>query len=172
VIRSVTLGEELTISAKNRVGLLADIARMLADRGVNIETALGYESGKDAKLMIVTSANLAIVNELEKNKYESVKEAEVVMVELDNKPGSLKVVTTELKEAGIRAELNSENDTLGKKIRTAEIQKVPYILVVGDKELQAKTVAVRQRGKGDLGQIPVDKFIDTISEEVKSKKQA
>lgn len=101
MIKSVMLGEELAISAKNKVGLLADISRMLADRGINIESALGYESGKTAKLMIVTSANLAIVNELKKKRYKSIKESEVVIVELANKPGALKVVTTELKNAGI-----------------------------------------------------------------------
>lgn len=101
MIKSVALGEELAISANNRVGLLADISRMLADRGVNIESALGYESGKTAKLMIVTSANLSIVNELKKKKYKSVKESEVIIVGLDNKPGALKVVTTELKNAKI-----------------------------------------------------------------------
>ena len=101
MIKSVTLGEELSITTKNKVGLLADIAQMLANRGINIESALGYESGKTAKLMIVTSANLTIVNELKKKKYRSIREAEVVMVELDNKPGALKVVTTELKKARI-----------------------------------------------------------------------
>jgi hypothetical protein len=101
MIKSVMLGEELTISAKNKVGLLADIAMMLAERGINIESALGYESGKTAKLMIVTSANLAIVGDLKKKRYKSIKEAEVVMVGLNNRPGALKVVTTELKKARI-----------------------------------------------------------------------
>ena len=101
MIKSVTLGEELVITTKNKVGLLADIAEMLAQRGINIESALGYESGSIAKLMLVTSANLTILGELKKRKYKSVKETEVVMVELENKPGALKVVTTELKKAGI-----------------------------------------------------------------------
>ena len=101
MIKSVTLGEELLIETRNKVGLLADIAQMLASRGINIESALGYESGSTAKLMIVTSANLAIMNELKDRNYTSLKETEVVMVELDNKPGALKVVTTELGKAGI-----------------------------------------------------------------------
>lgn len=104
MIRRVTLGEELVITTKNKVGLLADIAQMLASRGINIESALGYESGRTAKLMIVTNANLAIMNELKKRKYRSLKETEVVMVELDNRPGALKIVTTELRKAGIDIE--------------------------------------------------------------------
>src|SRR3989338_5201934 len=62
-------------------------------------------------------------------------------------------VLNQLKKAGVRAEINSDNETLGKKIRASEMQKTPYILVIGDKELQADAVAVRQRGKGDIGQM-------------------
>ncbi|MCM8790352.1 MAG: hypothetical protein NC938_01435 [Candidatus Omnitrophica bacterium] len=101
MIKGVALGEEIVIAAKNKIGLMADIAGMLANRGVNIESALGYEAGNTAKLMLVTNANLAIVSELKKKGYKSVKETEVVMVELENKPGALKVVTTELKKARI-----------------------------------------------------------------------
>lgn len=100
MIKRVTLGEELVITVKNKVGLLAGISELLASRGINIESALGYESGKTAKLMLVTTANIAILSDLKK-KYKSVKETEVVMVELEDKPGAMKVVTTELKHAKI-----------------------------------------------------------------------
>ncbi len=100
MIKRVSLGEELIITAKNKVGLLADITTMLANRGINIQSALGYRSGATAKLMLVTSANLAIVSDLKK-KYASVKETEVVLVDLEDKTGALKVVTTELKKARI-----------------------------------------------------------------------
>lgn len=95
------LGEEITITTMNKVGILADVAMMLANKGVNIESALGYEVGLTAKLLLVTNANLIIVNELKKKKYRSVKETEVVLVDLENKPGALKVVATEMKENGI-----------------------------------------------------------------------
>lgn len=101
MIRNVMLGEEIVITTINKVGILADISVALANAGVNIEAALGYEIGKMAKLMIVTNANLKIVSELKRKKYKSVKETEVVLVELENKPGALKVVTTELKGAKI-----------------------------------------------------------------------
>jgi len=97
MIRKVTLGEEIVITTINKVGLLADISVMLANEGINIEAAVGYGIGKMAKLMLVTNANLKIVDRLKKMRYKSVKEAEVVLVELENKPGALKVVTTELK---------------------------------------------------------------------------
>ena len=78
-------------------------------------------------------------------------------------------VCEELKKNGLRAELNLDNETLGKKIRTAETQKVPYLLVIGEKEEKAKSVAVRQRSKGDIGQVKLEKFIEKIQEEVFKK---
>lgn len=78
-------------------------------------------------------------------------------------------VYEELKSKGIRVEINRNNETLGKKIRTAEMQKIPYLLVIGDKEVEVKSVAVRQRGKGDIGQIMVGKFVEKIKKEISSK---
>jgi len=66
-------------------------------------------------------------------------------------------VKNELKD--FRVEINDEQETLGKKIREAEMQKIPYILVVGDKEIASNAVGVRERGKGDLGTVTLDNFI-------------
>ena len=59
---------------------------------------------------------------------------------------------------------------MGKKIREAEIQKIPYLLIVGDKEISAKTVSIREKSKGDVGTMAIDKFIEKIREEIKNKK--
>jgi threonyl-tRNA synthetase len=80
-----------------------------------------------------------------------------------------KVVQTQFKEAGVRIELKDENETLGKKIRAAEMQKIPYLLIVGDREIEAKSVGVRARGKGDTGAMPIDQFIAKIKEEIITK---
>ena len=101
MIKSVALGEQLVITTRNKVGIMADIASTLANNGVNIDAAMGYEEDKTGKVMLVTSANLAIVSDLKEMKYKSIKETEVLIVELENKPGALKVVTTELKKDGI-----------------------------------------------------------------------
>lgn len=101
MIKSVNLGEEIVITTKNKVGILADISAMLANEGVNIEAICGYEVGKTGKILMVTNANLRIVSQLRKKGYKSVKETEVVIVELEDKPGALKVVTTELKKKRI-----------------------------------------------------------------------
>ena len=73
-------------------------------------------------------------------------------------------------ENNIRTQIwGKENETLGKKIRDAEMQKIPYLLVVGDKEIEAKSVSVRERSKGDTGQLPIDKFIDKIKKQIINK---
>ncbi|OGM96232.1 MAG: threonine--tRNA ligase [Candidatus Yanofskybacteria bacterium RIFCSPHIGHO2_02_FULL_38_22b] len=79
-------------------------------------------------------------------------------------------VVEQLKKAGIRVEINKDNETLGKKIREAEKQKIPYILIVGEKEAKAKSVAVRQRSKGNIGLMKIDKFIKHTGTEVADKK--
>lgn len=101
MIKNVTLGEEITVTTRNKVGILADVAMMLASKGINIEAVLGYEVGLTGKLFLVTSGNLTIINELKKKKYKLVKETEVILVDLENKPGALKVVATEMKENNI-----------------------------------------------------------------------
>jgi len=73
-----------------------------------------------------------------------------------------------LKQNSIRAEINLDNDTIGKKIREGEMQKVPYLIVVGEKEIGAKTVAVRSHNE-DLGTMTIDKFIGIIKKQVADK---
>ncbi|OGF69189.1 threonine--tRNA ligase [Candidatus Giovannonibacteria bacterium RIFCSPLOWO2_02_FULL_45_14] len=68
-------------------------------------------------------------------------------------------ILKQMKEKGIRTQTDLRNETIGKKIREAEMQKVPYILVIGEKEAEAKKVAVRERGNGDLGQKTIEEFI-------------
>ena len=80
-----------------------------------------------------------------------------------------KQIVKQLKEENIRTELNDNNDTLGKKIREGELQKIPYLLIIGEKEQKANSVAVRDRKKGDLGPLKVNKFIEKIKEEIKTK---
>ncbi|MCI8496732.1 MAG: threonine--tRNA ligase [Clostridiales bacterium] len=82
--------------------------------------------------------------------------------------GCEQIVKT-LKAAGIRAELDTRNEKIGYKIREAQMEKVPYMLVVGDKELESGTVSVRSRRDGDKGSMTVDAFIEMAQEEVRTK---
>jgi len=79
-------------------------------------------------------------------------------------------VAEQLKAKNIRVKVKADSETIGKKIREGEQQKIPYLLIVGDKEIEAATVAVRQRSKGDLGPMKTEKFIEKISQEIKEKK--
>lgn len=78
-------------------------------------------------------------------------------------------VADQLRATNIRVVVRNESETIGKKIRLGETQKIPYLLVMGDKEIAADSVAVRERGKGDLGAMKIDEFIEKISEEIKTK---
>jgi len=75
-----------------------------------------------------------------------------------------------LKDADIRSEIDDRNEKIGKKIRDTELNKVPLMLVIGEKEMNEHTVAVRRQGKGDIGVQTVDEFIGLVNEEVKSKR--
>lgn len=76
-------------------------------------------------------------------------------------------VAQKLKDQNIRVAIKNENETIGKKIREGEKQKIPYLLIVGDKEQSSDLVAPRQRGKGDLGAMGLDDFIEKIETEIK-----
>ena len=78
-------------------------------------------------------------------------------------------VLAELKEAGIRAEIDTKAEKIGYKIREARLQKIPYMLVVGAKEEEDSVVSVRSRFKGDEGQKGLDAFISDIKEEIKNR---
>ncbi len=78
-------------------------------------------------------------------------------------------VSAALAEAGFRAHLDDRNEKLQAKIRDAQLQKVPYMLVVGGKEAEAGTVAVRHRSKGDLGPQPLAEFLAALRKEVESR---
>ncbi len=71
-------------------------------------------------------------------------------------------VTEELQRAGFRVELNTISDKIGAKIREATMQKVPFMIILGDKELDDKNVAIRDRTKGDLGTLSLEEFIEKV----------
>jgi threonyl-tRNA synthetase len=74
-----------------------------------------------------------------------------------------------LKQQGIRAELDDRSERLQAKIRDAQLEKVPYMLVIGKKEVESKQVAVRTRNEVDLGAMPVSKFVELVKQEIDSK---
>jgi threonyl-tRNA synthetase len=81
-----------------------------------------------------------------------------------------KSVADKLKKSDIRAEVDDRNEKIGKKIRDTELMRVPYMLVVGEKEMNENKVAVRRQGKGDLGVKGVDDFVNEITVEFEERK--
>ena len=80
-------------------------------------------------------------------------------------------VKKKLEESGIiRLEVDDRSEKLGYKLREAQLEKVPYMLVIGDKDIENGTVSVRERKEGDLGAMPLEDFIKRITEEVETKK--
>ena len=77
-------------------------------------------------------------------------------------------VSKTLAEAGIRVDVDARSDRMNQKIRNAQMQKVPYMLVVGDKEAEADSVSVRHRDEGDLGPMPVASFRERMEEELRT----
>jgi threonyl-tRNA synthetase len=78
-------------------------------------------------------------------------------------------VADSLSDAGFRIETDFRNEKIGYKIREAQLQKIPYMLVLGDKEAESGLVTVRKRGEGDIGAMSLSDFIDTMRETVESK---
>ena len=71
----------------------------------------------------------------------------------------------QLEDVGIRVELDEREEKIGYKIREAQLQKIPYMLIIGDKEVEANAASVRSRKDGDIGQMSIEDFINKIKEE-------
>ncbi len=78
-------------------------------------------------------------------------------------------ILTKLKEEGIRAELDDRSEKMQGKIRDAQLEKIPYMLIIGAREVEANAVSVRQRDGQDLGAIPLDEFLAKVKEQINTK---
>lgn len=83
---------------------------------------------------------------------------------------SAEKIEEDLQAANIRASVDKRNEKIGYKIRQAQLKKIPYMLVVGEKEVSSNTVSVRSRKNGDLGSMSLAEFISTLKEEIENKK--
>jgi threonyl-tRNA synthetase len=87
----------------------------------------------------------------------------------DKQGGYANEVAEKLKAAGVRVTVDDRNEKVNLKIREAQLQKVPYMLVIGGREAEAGQVAVRHRKRGDLGPVPVEEFIKTVTDDISAK---
>ena len=79
-------------------------------------------------------------------------------------------VAARLREAGLRATLDDRAESVGRKIRDAELRKIPFMLVVGDREAEEGTVAVRRHGAGDEGSVPIEEFVARLREQAAERR--
>ncbi len=86
----------------------------------------------------------------------------------DNFNKYAKKVQEQLLNIGVRVEVDDRNEKIGYKIREAQLQKIPYMLIVGEKEVESNSVGVRSREDGDIGAIPIDEFIKKINNEIRN----
>ena len=87
----------------------------------------------------------------------------------DKQAAYAKEVAEKLKAAGVRVTVDDRNEKVNLKIRDAQMQKVPYMLVIGGREAEAGQVAVRHRKRGDLGPVSTDDFLKTVTAEIAAK---
>ena len=87
----------------------------------------------------------------------------------DNQKEYAEKIKVILEEKGIRVELDARQEKIGYKIREAQLQKVPYMLILGEKEVEANAVGVRKRKEGDIGQMSIEDFVSMISKEIEEK---
>ena len=77
-----------------------------------------------------------------------------------------------MQKAGIRCELDDRSEKIGKKIRDTELLKVPYMFIIGEKEVTDNLVSVRRQGKGDVGQFAVSEIITTLTSEIENRQSS
>ena len=88
----------------------------------------------------------------------------------DRNAASAKAISDKLYSYGIRTELDDRSETIGYKIRSAQLEKVPYMIVIGDKEAESGVVSVRRRGEGVIGEMSLDDFIARLQKEIAEKR--
>jgi threonyl-tRNA synthetase len=93
----------------------------------------------------------------------------IVLAISDRHVGYAGDVLARLREAGVRAEIDDRVESVGRKIRDAELRKIPYMLVLGDREQETGEVALREHGRGDAGSVEIDAFIERVSAETTNR---
>jgi threonyl-tRNA synthetase len=95
-------------------------------------------------------------------------QAVVIPITDEQKEYALSIIQ-KMKQSNVRVEIDDRNEKINYKIRECEVKKIPYMLVVGEKEKQSNTVSVRRHKKGDLGVKPIDEFLHNFVKEISEK---
>ncbi len=174
-------GPKIDIKLKDALGRAWQCATIQCDFALPQRFKLAYV-GQDGKEYVPIMLHRVILGSMERflgaliehyggafPVWLSPVQAVIIPIADEHKDYAKKVMKR-LLDNDIRVELDDKNARMQHKIRDAEMTKVPYMLIVGGKEAQTETVSVRERSKGDLGQIKLDDFIARIAGEVREKK--
>jgi len=101
VIKNAQMGKELVLTVPNKMGTMANVSKILADHGINVEGVAGYSMGNEAKIMLVADDVLRASDALMKAGFKTIESKEVVVVELQNKVGAMKSLSQKLLDAKI-----------------------------------------------------------------------
>ena len=169
-------GPKLDVQIKTALGHDVTVSTCQLDFLLPQKFELEYigEDGKEHRPVVIHRAILGTLDRFMSFLIEETKGAlpvwlspvqvKVLPISDDNKEYAENFVE-ELKLAGIRVELDDSNEKIGYKIRKAQLEKVPYMLVIGKKEQETGTVGVRSRAEGDIGAMDKQEFISKIKEE-------
>ncbi|MBI2676631.1 MAG: threonine--tRNA ligase [Candidatus Yanofskybacteria bacterium] len=176
-------GPKIDFMAKDSIGREWQVATIQLDMNLpeRFDLTCVNEKGEKERIVMIHAAIMGSIERYLSILIEHYAGAfpvwlapvQAIVVPISDKSTSYgQSVYERLVKENLRVEIDSRSESVGKKIREAEMQKIPYILIVGEKEQKAKSVAVRQRGKGDTGLVKIEKFVEKIAKEIKEKKSS
>ena len=173
-------GPKVDFMAKDSLGREWQVATIQLDMNLPERFELDYtnEEGKKERVVMI---HAAIMGSIE--RYLSViiehyagafplwlapVQVSIIPI-MDTHQTYAKEIFDSLKKAGIRVELADNNESLGKKVRQAKVEKIPYWIVIGDKEVESKTVTLESRDNGQLGAISLEELLNKLTTEIETK---
>ena len=174
-------GPKLDIQVKSAIGHDVTISTCQLDFALPERFELNYigEDGKEHRPVVIHRAILGSIDRFMAFLIEETKGAfpvwlspvQVKILPITDKHVEYsKELQEKMQQLGLRVEVDDRNEKTGYKIREAQLSKVPYMLIIGDKEVENNTISVRNRKDGDLGQISKEEFINKILKEVEEYK--
>ena len=173
-------GPKIDIQIKTALGHDVTIPTCQLDFALPERFDLSYigEDGKEHRPVVIHRAILGssdrfisfLLEETKGNLPLWVSPTQVKVLPIsDNFLEYSKDVVNKLRKIGVRVELDDRQEKIGYKIREAQLSKTPYMLIIGEKEVSANAVGVRKRQVGDIGQMPLDEFVDMVKKEIENK---
>ncbi len=174
-------GPKLDFMAEDSHGRLWQVATIQLDMNMpeNFDLTCINEQGEKERIVMIHAAIMGSIDRFLSVLIDRLQGAfplwlspvQVKVLSVSEKHADYaQEVATALKDAGIRTELDAANESLGKKIREAKTQKTPYIVIVGDNEVEAKTVSADSRDHGKMDATPLSDLIGKLQEEIKARK--